>query len=77
MRKIAVISAILEEPSSTQKAFNEVVSHFSALIRGRMGIPFDQEGVAVVSLTVVGTLDEINSFTGKMGNIPHVTVKTS
>lgn len=42
-----------------------------------MGIPFEEHGVSVVSLTVVGTLDEINSLTGKLGNIENVTVKAS
>lgn len=77
MKKIAVISAILEEPKLCQHQFNEVVSSFSGIIRGRMGIPFISEGIAVICLTVVGTLDEINSLTGKLGNMEHVLVKTS
>lgn len=77
MKKIAVISAILEEPKLCQHQFNEVVSSFSKIIKGRMGLPFDSEGIAVISLTVAGTLDEINSLTGKLGNIEHVLVKTA
>jgi len=77
MKKIAVISAILEDPGQTQQEFNNLVSSFKGIIRGRMGIPFEQEKIAVISLTVVGELDEINSLTGKLGNIPHVSVKTA
>ncbi|KYH28202.1 MULTISPECIES: TM1266 family iron-only hydrogenase system putative regulator [Clostridium] len=77
MKKIAVISAILEEPNHCQKEFNETVSSFKGIIKGRMGIPFQEEGIAVICITVVGELNEINSLTGKLGNIPHVTVKTS
>ncbi|MDA8229525.1 MAG: iron-only hydrogenase system regulator [Desulfitobacterium hafniense] len=77
MKKVAVISAILEEPKICQQPFNETVSRFSHLVRGRMGIPFEDHGIAVVSIVVVGNLDEINSFTGKLGNIAHVSVKTS
>ncbi len=76
MRKIAVISAILEDPGKCQHEFNEVVSSFKGIIKGRMGIPFE-EGLAVVCITVVGELDQINSLTGKIGNIEHVSVKTS
>jgi putative iron-only hydrogenase system regulator len=76
MRKIAVISAILEEPKKCQQEFNDVVSSFSGIVRGRMGIPFE-EGIAVICITVIGELDEINSLTGKLGNIDHVLVKTS
>lgn len=77
MKKIAVISAILEEPKMNQQDFNDVVSSFSSIVRGRMGIPFANEGISVISLTVVGTLDEINSLTGKLGNIKNVLVKTA
>ncbi|MFD3158544.1 TM1266 family iron-only hydrogenase system putative regulator [Haloimpatiens sp. FM7330] len=76
MKKIAVISAILEEPEKCQKEFNEVVASFKGIIRGRMGIPFE-EGISVISITVIGELNDINSLTGKLGNIPHVLVKTS
>lgn len=77
MRKIAVISAILEEPQKCQQQFNEVVASFKEIVKGRMGIPFEQEGMSVVCIVVIGELDIINSFTGKLGNIPFISVKTS
>lgn len=77
MKKIGVVSAILEEPKSCQKQFNETVSSFKGIIKGRMGIPFEKEGIAVICITVVGELDDINSLTGKLGNIPGIIVKTS
>ncbi|MCR6514161.1 MAG: TM1266 family iron-only hydrogenase system putative regulator [Clostridium sp.] len=76
MKKIAVISAILENPKECQEDFNKIVSDFRGSIRGRMGIPFE-EGISVVSLTVIGELNDINSLTGKLGNIRGVTVKTA
>ncbi|MDU2489120.1 MAG: iron-only hydrogenase system regulator [Clostridium celatum] len=76
MRKIAVISAILEDPKECQEKFNNVVSSFRGSIKGRMGIPFE-EGISVISITVIGTLEEINSLTGKLGNIDGVVVKTA
>jgi hypothetical protein len=42
-----------------------------------MGIPFDDEDTAVISLTLRGELDDINALTGKLGNLPFVTVKTA
>ena len=77
MRKIDVVSAILEEPEKCQKEFNEVLASFKGLIKGRMGIPFEDLGISVISITIIGELNEINSLTGKLGNIEHVSVKTS
>ncbi|MBU5455909.1 TM1266 family iron-only hydrogenase system putative regulator [Caproiciproducens sp. MSJ-32] len=74
--KIAVISAILEEPTKCNAKFNEVIGAFRGKIKGRMGIPLEQE-VSVVSIVVTGELNDINSLTGKLGNIEGVTVKTA
>ena len=76
MKRIAVISAILENPKKNQEEFNRIISEFRGSIRGRMGIPFE-EGISVISITVTGELDEINKLTGKLGNIPGVLVKTA
>lgn len=77
MAKVAVISAILEDPIDAQHLFNETLSSFKGLIKGRMGIPMDEFGISVITITVVGELNDINSLTGKLGNIDHVYVKTS
>jgi len=76
-KKIAVVSAILEEPIEVQSRFNEIVSEFKGIVRGRTGIPFDQYGISVVTIIIMGTVDDINSFTGKLGNLKSVSVKTS
>ncbi|MBS5950243.1 MAG: iron-only hydrogenase system regulator [Clostridium sp.] len=74
--KIGVISAILEEPSKCNSEFNKVVADFRGSIKGRMGIPLENE-TSIVSIVVIGSLNEINSLTGKLGNINGVTVKTA
>ncbi|WP_461206722.1 TM1266 family iron-only hydrogenase system putative regulator [Clostridium sp. DL1XJH146] len=77
MKKIAVLGAVLEHPIETQQKFNDIIANFKGIVKGRMGIPFEDEGVSVISIIVTGTMDEINSLTGKLGNINGVTVKTS
>ncbi|MDR1074390.1 MAG: iron-only hydrogenase system regulator [Treponema sp.] len=77
MKRIAVVGAVLEDPARTQKAFNEVVSAYKGIVKGRMGVPFEDENIAVISITVQAELDDINALTGKLGNIPGVTVKTA
>lgn len=75
--KIAVVGAVLDNPAICQARFNETVSQFKGIIKGRMGIPFEDARVSVISIIVSGTLDEINNLTGKLGNIPGVNVKTA
>ncbi len=75
--RIAVLGIIIENPEECQAEFNSVVSNFKGIVRGRMGVPFDNEGITVVSIIVCGDMDEINSLTGKIGNIKGISVKTS
>jgi putative iron-only hydrogenase system regulator len=77
MKRIAVIGAVLENPQQTQTEFNDTVSAYKGIVKGRMGIPFDEEGIAVISITVAAEIDDINALTGKLGNIKGVTVKTA
>lgn len=77
MKKIGVISAVLDDPVKSNQKFNDIVSDYQTIIKGRMGIPFTEEHISVVSITVCGLLDEINELTGKLGNLQGVTVKTA
>ncbi len=77
MKRVAVISAILDKPEASQTQFNEIISSFKGIIKGRMGLPLQEQDIAIISIVVLGELDEINSLTGKLGNLEHITVKTS
>ncbi|MDR1505976.1 MAG: iron-only hydrogenase system regulator [Treponema sp.] len=77
MGRIAVVGAVLENPREIQGKFNETVGSFKGIIKGRMGIPLDDENMAVISITLLGELDEINALTGRLGKLPGVTVKTA
>ncbi len=76
-KRIAVIGAILEDPREQHGRFNQVITQYQHLIYGRMGLPFHDDHLSVVSLVVAGSLDEINGLTGKLGGIPGISVKTS
>ena len=71
-KKIAVISAIIEEPMEVQGKFNDIIAEYRGIVKGRTGIPFDQYGISVVTIIIMGTVDEINSFTGKLGNLKQI-----
>lgn len=77
MKKVAVISAILESPAESQHEFNDIVVSYKDIIRGRMGLPLVDHDMTVVTLTVLGEMDDINSLTGKLGRLNHIQVKTA
>ncbi|MEG0856630.1 MAG: iron-only hydrogenase system regulator [Terrisporobacter sp.] len=77
MKRVAVISAVLDEPEKCQVEFNKILTDYKNIIKGRMGIPFEDEGVSVISVIVIGDMDTINGLTGKLGRIQSISVKTS
>jgi putative iron-only hydrogenase system regulator len=77
MKRIAVISAILENPERSQSEFNALVASFKGIVKGRMGLPMPEYGAAVITIVLAGELDEINSLTGRIGALHDIQVKTS
>jgi putative iron-only hydrogenase system regulator len=76
-RRIAVVGLVIEKPAESADRVNEVLSKYGHLIVGRMGIPYREKGIAIISLIVDGTTDEISSMTGKLGNIAGVKVRSA
>ena len=75
-KRIGVIGIVVEDMEVTVR-LNEVLHEYSRLIVGRMGIPYRERGVSVISVIVDGDNDEISAMTGKIGRIPGVSVKTA
>jgi len=56
---------------------NRVLSQHGDMIRGRIGIPNQEDHTAVIGLIVQGTNARVGAMTGKIGNIPGITVKSA
>jgi len=76
-RRIGVISIIVYEPDSVYQKLNQILHEYSTLIIGRMGIPYRDRGLSIIALIIHGTTDEIGAFTGKLGQLESLSVKTS
>ena len=74
--RLGVIGIVVEDMEVVPRV-NQILSHHSQIIVGRMGIPYRQRGVSVISLIIDGDTDEIGSLTGKLGSIKGVSVKSA
>lgn len=74
--RVGVIAIVIEDLSSASKV-NEILHSFANIIVGRMGIPYKEKGVSVISIIIDGTTDEISALTGKLGRISKVNVKSA
>lgn len=74
--RIAVIAIIVEDRESSA-AMNEVLHQYGEYIIGRMGIPYKQKGISLISVAIDAPNEIISALTGKLGNIPRLTAKAA
>ncbi|MBP2626163.1 MAG: putative iron-only hydrogenase system regulator [Firmicutes bacterium] len=77
LKRIGVVGIVINEPKAIVDKVNLIISNYSYLITGRMGIPKHEEHVGVIALIVEGNTDEVGALTGKLGNLPGVIVKSA
>lgn len=73
--RIALVGIIVEDMSSTEK-LNKVLHEYANYLVGRMGIPYKQKNVAIISVVIDAPNDVISSLSGKLGMIKGINVKT-
>lgn len=74
--RIAVVGIVIESLYNI-KEVNSILSEYDKLIVGRMGLPYKEKNIRVISIVVDGTTDEISAITGKIGKLKGVSVKAA
>lgn len=68
---------IIVENTDSVEALNAALHEYGRYIIGRMGIPYRDKSVSIVSIAIDAPQDVISSLAGKVGNITGVSVKTA
>lgn len=74
--RIAVISIIVENTDSVS-GLNDILHEYGKYIIGRMGIPYREKNISIVSVAIDAPLNVINTLSGKIGKLEGVTSKTA
>ena len=72
--RIAVVSILIADRSVSEKV-NGFLSEYGEWILGRMGIPYKEKGVSVLSVVMDAPVEITNALTGKLGRLSGVSVK--
>lgn len=72
--RIAVVSILVADRSVSDKV-NAVLSAYGDWILGRMGIPYKEKKVSVLSVVLDAPVEITNALTGKLGRLNGVSVK--
>ena len=73
--RIALVGIIVEDHGETEK-INQILREYAGFIIGRMGIPYRQQGIAIISVVLDAPQDAISSLSGKLGMLNGVSAKT-
>lgn len=73
--KIALIGIIVHDTKDTER-LNQVLHDYQQYIVGRMGIPYAQKGVNIISIVIDAPENAISSLSGKLGMIKGIRVKS-
>jgi len=76
-KRIGVVGIVIEDRENAVGRVNGILSEYGEVIVGRMGIPYRERKLAVISIIVDGTTDQIGAMTGKLGAIAGVSVKSA
>ena len=74
--RIAVMSIIVEKGVAVEQ-LNGLLHENSEYIVGRMGIPYRERGISIISIVLDAPQDKIAALSGKIGNLTGVTAKTA
>lgn len=72
--RVALIAVIVEKADSTE-ALNTVLHEYSSCIIGRMGIPYREREIGLISVAVDAPSETVNALCGRLGKLPGVTAK--
>lgn len=73
--RVAIIAIIVRDSNSVSD-LNALLHQYGAYIIGRMGIPYREKGLSIISVAVDAPGDVISALSGKIGRLPGITAKT-
>ena len=72
--RIAVVGIIVESQDSAARV-NEILHQYGSYIIGRMGIPYREKRMNIISVVLDAPPDVISAVSGKLGRMPGVSSK--
>ena len=71
-----LLIGIIVEQESSAAALNALLHEYGGYIIGRMGLPYRERGVNIISVVLDAPQDKIAALSGKIGRLPGVSAKT-
>jgi len=73
--RVALIGIVVERYESAER-LNQILHEYGKYIIGRMGIPYKEKSMNIISVAVDAPMDIISTLSGKLGMLDGVSTKT-
>ena len=74
--RVAIIGILVENQDSVE-SINSILHRYGQYILGRMGIPYREKNVNIISIAIDAPQDIINTLSGEIGKLKGVSAKTA
>ncbi len=73
--RVALIGIIVENTDSVER-LNQLLHEYGPYIIGRMGIPYRERRVSIISVVIDAPAEIISALSGRLGMLPGISTKT-
>lgn len=73
--RVALIGIVVKNFDSANQ-INNILHNYGDYIIGRMGIPYREKGINIISVAIDAPNDIINTLSGRLGQLDGVSTKT-
>ena len=74
--RVALISIIVKDLNVVED-LNDMLHQYSSYIIGRMGLPYREKEMHIISVAIDAPSDIINALSGKIGKLPGISSKVA
>ena len=74
--RVAVISIIVTKADQVD-VLNDLLHEYSGFILGRMGVPYREKNLNIISIAIDAPMDKFNSLSGALGRLDGINAKVT
>ncbi len=74
--RVAIVGIIVEDGDAVEK-INDLLHEYAPYIIGRMGLPYRDKNICIISIAMDAPEDIISALSGKLGRLSGVSTKTA
>lgn len=76
-KRVGFVGIVVEDRKKSAAAVNHILTQYGDSIVARVGIPYHEKNVSIITLVVDMSTNEVGALTGKLGDLEGVSVKSA